>query len=358
MAEDASGGVVVHTSNPNDYNEPDEVQARMMPGRLGTVIPRATERGGSTGAPITVMHIDPVNPLTGEGGITVDLSDSSNTAKRNAAIKRAHEMTDDPQDAAITAFKFIEEIQQVEGTPQEEVEKVTTPAEIIPDIVEQVVELPQTTSTTDLSAIVAQQNQMLGVMSQMMQELKSEKAAPVSEPSIEEEEEIVTEDRIIETPVEAEIKTSEEMMTKRQAVDLLQGSFEELKIPGLQPIAAKPKFRVIFHLGDAGTHTAWYHWVGTHNKGLFLIYDTRFEYGMQYTPPNLGPNRSFKIEIPDNNATYAVYSLDFVHPFGVFEIVNLVIADEDDSSSLDSTVNNIIHSEYDEYDEDLLKHIM
>lgn len=104
--------------------------------------------------------------------------------------------------------------------------------------------------------------------------------------------------------------------------------FASLGIPNLGPVAAKPTIRVQFDLGALGKQEAWYHWLVENDGCLFLIYDTRFEYGIRYTPPNLGQNQPLKIVLPDYKKKYSVYSLDFTHPFGVFYITNLVILDE------------------------------
>jgi hypothetical protein len=79
---------------------------------------------------------------------------------------------------------------------------------------------------------------------------------------------------------------------------------------------------------------------------------------MQYTPPNLGSQRSIKVDIPDNDASYNVYSLNFVHPFGVFDIVNLVLADESQAGDLGTTINDFTSSDYNELDEELMKQII
>ena len=345
MVESTLGGVVIQTPDPTKYQGLDELQSRVL-GNRGTVIPSSSE---ARKAPPNKIFIDATDPLTGEGGIVVDLNNIDEETKA-AAIAAANE-TYSGEDAVIAAFEIMQASQNDETTEEvvEAVEETQAVDDIIPDKVI-TTEPAAEAQPTDMTSIVAQQGQMLSLMTQMVQELKS----PKEEPQIKKE-----------TPVEPETAEVEdttepvgELMPKREAVDLLNDAFDALKIPGLQPIAAKPKFRVIFNLGDAGTHTAWYHWVGTHSNGLFLIYDTRFEYGMQYVPPTLGVGRSIRVDIPDNDASYNVYSLDFVHPFGVFDIVNLVIAEEPVSSKPNQTMTDAMSPEYNDLDDDLLKHIM
>lgn len=141
--------------------------------------------------------------------------------------------------------------------------------------------------------------------------------------------------RLVKTksePVEAEVPTQPVLRSpnraKVAAVDTaaqLDHDFSSLKIPKLGPTATKPNFRVQFDLGELGKQEAWYHWINEHDDCLFLIYDTRFEYGIRYSPPNLGPDKPIRIRLPDHRKEYNVYSMDFSHPFGVFYITSLII---------------------------------
>lgn len=136
---------------------------------------------------------------------------------------------------------------------------------------------------------------------------------------------------------EPEIPAETEEDLEAKAVQVVKESFDGLKIPGLSPLPQRPTFRVEFDLGQAGKHQAWYHWVSEHNGGLFLVYDNRFEFGSKYSPPDMG-NEPIKVRLPDHNTNYTVYSTDFVHPLGVFEITNLVIAEGSDDGIMDNVM--------------------
>ena len=350
MPKETADGVMVHTPDPEQYHELTEEQARVIGGK-GTVIPSATATGGKPRTnPPNKIYIDPVD-AAGNGAIVVDLNNLDANVRKEAIERASEKGTGD--EAAIAAYEFMQASQTggdpgPQGVQGEHGEPDTVTADSSVD------NFPEPLSRgepiggdVDLQNILAQQSQMLSLMTQLVQK---------DQPSEIEEDEPVEVSEIAAEPESDE--PVESMMPKREAVDLLNESFAALKIPGLEPVAGKPKFRVIFNLGDAGTHTAWYHWVGTHGNGLFLIYDTRFEYGMQYVPPNLGVNRSIRVDIPDNDASYDVYSLDFVHPFGVFDIVNLVVAESPTGGSMNTTMSDFTSSDYNELDEDLMKHIM
>jgi hypothetical protein len=355
MPDKTTDGVVVHSPDPAEYQGLDDAQARVL-GDTGTVIPTHTKRKATKAKPVRTVFIDAANPLTGEGGIVIDLNDIDAKTHAEAVVKAEAAGLGD--DGSMAAYEFIQGVQNAEGTGDPEEAPPVAPdpkaaEEAAVEIAETLPEAEPSSDNVNLRDVMLQQGQMLSLLSQMVQGTNSPK------PEIKEEEEPV-EQEIQEVELEQEIEESAEeaMMPKREAVDLLNGAFAELKIPGLEPVPAKPKFRVIFNLGDAGTHTAWYHWVGKHNNGLFLIYDTRFEYGMQYIPPNLGAQRSIKVDIPSNDASYNVYSLDFVHPFGVFDIINLVVADEPQAGAPSTTMNDFDASDYNELDADLMKQIM
>jgi len=122
---------------------------------------------------------------------------------------------------------------------------------------------------------------------------------------------------------DADLKTSR----KAEEPAVVQDAFAQLGIPGLGAVARKPEFKVEFNLGEFGRMQARYHWVGVHNDCVFLVYDTRFEYGMLFEPPVLGTERPLRIKImaDDGHKEFSVVSVDLLHPFGVFYIISLPI---------------------------------
>lgn len=123
------------------------------------------------------------------------------------------------------------------------------------------------------------------------------------------------------------VKTQAATFSQDDVLKALRTGFDTLGIPDLGPEPEKPQHKVTFDLGLAGKITSWYHWVSQQDQGLFLVYDTRFEYGTVYEPPNLGKDTVIRVTHSSGNEYY-VHSLGFTNNFGVFSIVNLVLANK------------------------------
>lgn len=101
--------------------------------------------------------------------------------------------------------------------------------------------------------------------------------------------------------------------------------FETLEIPFLQgPKPEKAKQRVIFEYPATGRNSAVYHGIFESETCLVLVYDTRYEDGTQYVPPDHGEvpiklhvfqpgNKKAKEHLVTSmNLTYSVGVLDFI----------------------------------------------
>lgn len=100
--------------------------------------------------------------------------------------------------------------------------------------------------------------------------------------------------------------------------------FETLNVPWLTgPVANKAKRTVFFEIPNAGKHSARYHDVIESEHCVVLVYDTRYEDGTQYLPPDMGDSK-LKLHVPDRKKTYTVSSMGFSYSFGVFDQIVLV----------------------------------
>jgi hypothetical protein len=128
--------------------------------------------------------------------------------------------------------------------------------------------------------------------------------------------------------VQQPVKQADATYTADAVAEVIGKAFGSLKVPSLGFESHKPKHRVLFDLGAAGMQAAWFHWVTVEDNGVFLIYDTRFQYGNEYYPPNTGTETPITVDLPDQNLRYSCYSAGFTHNFGVFRVVCLFRVDE------------------------------
>jgi hypothetical protein len=86
----------------------------------------------------------------------------------------------------------------------------------------------------------------------------------------------------------------------------------------------KPQYETYFEMSKMGTMAARYHAVIAGQDCVALVYDTRFEDGFQYLPPNLGEER-ITVSVPKlNNAVYTCSSLGLHWTLGCMDVVILI----------------------------------
>ena len=106
--------------------------------------------------------------------------------------------------------------------------------------------------------------------------------------------------------------------------------FADLKIPflsGAKP--SKPEYDVYFEMGDKGTMAARFHAVVPGKSCLALVYDTRFEHGFQYLPPNLG-EQEIEVSVPKlDGAVFNCSSLGLHWSLGCLDVVIMIKHDQE-----------------------------
>jgi hypothetical protein len=85
-----------------------------------------------------------------------------------------------------------------------------------------------------------------------------------------------------------------------------------------------PSVRVVFDLGDAGATIGSFHHVAVGDRGILLVYDTRFRFGAQYIPPANG--KVLDLTISDGREKYRVVAtgLRFSLPPWDFDVLSFV----------------------------------
>ena len=115
----------------------------------------------------------------------------------------------------------------------------------------------------------------------------------------------------------------------KEMPDSIQTAFSKLQIPffsGVKP--ERPQYEVYFEMAKLGTISARYHAVVAGDACVALIYDTRFEDGFQYLPPNLGEEQ-IMVSVPKTKETYACSSLGLHWSLGCLDVVILIRYKED-----------------------------
>jgi hypothetical protein len=100
--------------------------------------------------------------------------------------------------------------------------------------------------------------------------------------------------------------------------------FETLKMPFVNgPLPLKAKKQVFFDFGKLGKHSARYHDVIESEHCVSLVYDTRYEEGTQYLPPDMGEEQ-LALHVPHLKKSFMVSSMGFAFANGVLDYIVLV----------------------------------
>ena len=293
--------------------------------------------------PKTTVNVD--TSITGSGGVAVSLG-PVDPDKSEAAWQRACREATSHEDRVVLAYQYLSEKNAVRAddflTPDATIPYTTKgqpanierarsrPAPALAPAKKKRKAKPQNSELQELRREIAQlkkANSQTRRLESVSQDFDRELAAiQREEEAMERAQARMERDAIQSTLITKPSPVKERTYTEQDAVEAIKKGFASLGIPNLGPIPNKPTFRVQFDLGSIGKQEAWYHWVSEHEGGLFLIYDTRFEYGIRYSPPKTGLDGTIRVILPDHGKSYVVHSIDLVHPFGVFSITNLLHA--------------------------------
>ena len=104
----------------------------------------------------------------------------------------------------------------------------------------------------------------------------------------------------------------------------VQESLVDTNISFLTAKPQRPQYETYFEMSKMGTMAARYHAVVAGQDCLALIYDTRFEDGFQYLPPNLGEEQ-ITVSVPRlDNAKFVCSSLGLHWSLGCLDVVILI----------------------------------
>ena len=111
--------------------------------------------------------------------------------------------------------------------------------------------------------------------------------------------------------------------------------FETLEMKFINgPIPMKAKREVYFEIPGAGTMAARFHAIIDSTSCLALVYDTRYEDGNQYLPPDLG-DQQLKVSAPKMKKTWLCSSLGIHFNVGILDVVVLIKHDVPETDEYD-----------------------
>jgi hypothetical protein len=122
-------------------------------------------------------------------------------------------------------------------------------------------------------------------------------------------------------------QTIKDMEHREQSERVREGvvtGFETLNMKFINgPLAQKPKQEVVFQIPGVGTTSCRFHAVVEGGGCVALIYDTRFEDGVQFLPPDMG-EAQIRVSLPRHEKSWTCSSLGIQFSVGVLDIVVLV----------------------------------
>lgn len=333
----ASKSVRVDTPDPTKYH----LDRGGMP---GTMIPRAGKDGESLGfdpnKPRTVI----VDPGEAGGGFELDMAELTKVKKNfNSAAVRPDVAND------VTSFyRELSERMKNRVEPEAPKKKESPVAEPLKplDALPALNPLPAITPLADNEPKLTSNGVDPILLTREIEKFLYDDVAkttairerllsqvPVSAPVVETKTQIddIRRDSVINalvarvnqlTTTQAAVLPAAEKETPKP--DAVAAMFDVLQIPFFTgPAATRPQYETYFEMSKMGTMAARYHAVISGQDCLALIYDTRFEDGFQYLPPNLG-DEIITVSVPKQKASYKCSSLGLHWTLGCLDVVILI----------------------------------
>lgn len=117
---------------------------------------------------------------------------------------------------------------------------------------------------------------------------------------------------------------NEETHEEKEEVSPVSETAVDTQIDFLTAKPQRPQYETYFEMQKMGTMAARYHAVVPGQDCLALIYDTRFEDGFQYLPPNLGQEK-ITVSVPKlNNTPFNCSSLGLHWSIGCLDVIILI----------------------------------
>jgi hypothetical protein len=308
-------------------------------GMTGTMIPRSGADGQSLGFDPNQPQTVVVDPGVEGGGFTLDLKTISARSQFNSEAKRSDVIND--------VHSFYKELSQQTDTFEKIIyEKEELMNESLKPL--EISNLPENFETNSHETVsnIVENNQTIRIAEQIEDLLQAEvprvqsvktqihnhklaAEASVSAVNAGAAAHKLTDQTNLLNALVNRVNRLSAVSEHKETPDSVQAAFAKLQIPffsGIKP--ERPQYEVYFEMEKLGTMSARYHAVIAGDACVALIYDTRFEDGFQYLPPNLR-DEQITVSVPKTKETYLCSSLGLHWSLGCLDVVILIRYKED-----------------------------
>jgi len=338
------------------HNSPDETKYHSSNDIPGTMLPRAAKDGQS-------MAFDPNRPQTvivdpGEvgGGFSVDMAKFSRIKVDFNKAANRKEAVEDPSTFFKEAHKLASEATAKAQKPKEKIivsdtssYKPIQPIKALQPNTKQPSETDPSVLSEEVENLIAEEKSRAKEAEEYKSQIAAQISAPDSfqpgyvpgpDPGLLEalDRQAMALNQVINVVnTLASNFTAPESSLPKEAEAAVQSHPEPLEYEEEKPVRVptnipfidgdkpgRPKYETYFEMSRMGTMAARYHAVVEGKDCLALIYDTRFEDGFQYLPPNLGEER-ISVTVPElSKNSYTCSSLGLNWSLGCMDVVILI----------------------------------
>lgn len=292
-----------HTSDPTKYTKPDSHQARIIGSRT-TVLPRARNDGTSQGfnhnIATDLIVVDNEDEGTGRK-VAVDL-------RQFAAKSPTKERVEESE--MFTVFEDFANKQRQQTSTIDDLIKSASSAPI-PRKAENIdFQMPNSNTGNDSTMVTELFKLVTQLVANQVHPIREQPAspAPMSQTTLPSN---ATAIQSIGSTFQGEAEGSSPVCTSLN-IPFITGDKPE-----------KAKVEVLFEIPNLGVMSARYHAVVEGNQSLVLVYDTRFEDGNQYVPPELH-DVLINVKVPKLKQSWLCLSTGLHFSLGALDFVVLV----------------------------------
>ena len=299
----------------------------------GTMLPRADKDGNPVAFDPNKPQAVIVDPYEEGGGFQVDFSELSKVkTKFNGAVQQKHASTDPsaflkdfnksmtttkkpaakPTNAqpTVTALDALPSIESLQTEQEKVVSNSKMPVEMAEESWQQVKEA----DTANTAAVEGFQDK--GPSFEELTGLLNKQGAAIHA--------LMANVHTLGEAITSQKKEEPEMVVEEDEQAEVVESGTDTQIPFLTAKPQRPQYETYFEMAKMGTMSARYHSVVEGQDCIALIYDTRFEDGFQYLPPNLGEEK-IGVSVPRlNNTKFMCSSLGLHWSLGCLDVVILI----------------------------------